>query len=265
MRIVALGAALAAMAISLGCSGGGDDGAGYRGFVSVDREHDPTFGDTFGASAVWLSVNLPLNISPFEQADGECMEYPAGGTIGNFTVLDAGTSLLLDGPNGDLTLTDAFGFGYAASVDSSGYFVGGGTYTLSGTGGADISAFSIPLTAPAAITAVTAPNISSGSFNLPRSADLTLAWSPAGTGRVLVSVDQYDGNTDDLIASVVCRFDNDGSGVIPAARFANFSTDTLHYTDFSLDAMNATTVDVPGAGSTIVIFTDSWSAEPVIQ
>jgi uncharacterized protein (TIGR03437 family) len=82
---------------------------------------------------------------------------PLPGMFPNATPLDLGPALTVTGPNGTRTLTPQFagaiGSGFLGgsisnNILSSSLYLDPGSYTLKGTGGADVGAFSDPLTIP---------------------------------------------------------------------------------------------------------------------
>ena len=96
--------------------------------------------------------------------------------------LDAGPSIGVLGPNGQKTLakTTAGGFSsYYASFDQSATYLNAGTYTISGSGGADVGAFSVGMTLPAPLTWTNQSSITT----VNRASGVTVNWSggdPAG-------------------------------------------------------------------------------------
>jgi len=107
--------------------------------------------------------------------------------------LNAGTALTLNGPgasNRQLTFSEG---GYLATLYSSGIagFGGSGsptltqgTYTIAGTGGADIGSFSASINFPGAFTWT---NESAVPAVIPRGQNLPIAWSGGGDGLVAVT------------------------------------------------------------------------------
>jgi uncharacterized protein (TIGR03437 family) len=114
--------------------------------------------------------------------------YPSGGIDpGSPDVfLNAGTRLPLSGPNltagiGLGAVSTVFGPSYAASF-ANGTLGAGGSYTISGTGGADVGAFSSTTVFPASFTAT---NFSSIAV-IDRSQPLTFTWSGTGIDQVAI-------------------------------------------------------------------------------
>jgi hypothetical protein len=103
------------------------------------------------------------------------------------TPLDAGAQLTLNGPNVSNKAVPKQSTGiYNASLSTLGSSTSvlqdGGTYTLTGTGGADVAAFTASLTIPTPVTwsnqsAITTVN---------RSADLAITWTGGAAGQVVV-------------------------------------------------------------------------------
>jgi hypothetical protein len=121
--------------------------------------------------------------------------------------LDAGATLTLNGPNVSNKAVDRQqGNTYSASLSSSSTGLPGGitipnlgggntaatiaagTYTLRGTGGADIGAFTASVTIGAPL------RVGSIADNIPRSSPLTVTWTGGGSGEV-VSISGTSGTT----------------------------------------------------------------------
>jgi uncharacterized protein (TIGR03437 family) len=117
-----------------------------------------------------------------DQPPGTCLVYnnlnPKNATpVGNSTSADAGNSFTVTGPNGSKVVTGSPGK-FSATLSSSGTFLAPGAYTVTGTGGADIGAFSAAVTfAPTAI--LTNPALS-GTPPVTRANGMTVTWNPFG-------------------------------------------------------------------------------------
>ncbi|MGH9657591.1 MAG: hypothetical protein ACRD96_03545 [Bryobacteraceae bacterium] len=107
--------------------------------------------------------------------------------------LNAGSQLTLNGPNATNRALQNQSNAYSAILYSSG--VGGfggsgsptlaqGTYTIAGTGGADVGAFTASVNFPGAFTWT---NESSVAAVVPRSQNLPITWTGGGEGLVLIS------------------------------------------------------------------------------
>jgi uncharacterized protein (TIGR03437 family) len=88
--------------------------------------------------------------------------------------LNAGSSFTIKGPNGSLTIPGSPGES-RTTMSSSGSFLGPGTYTVTGTGGANIGGFSASLTLPTAAVLVSPQN--GPNFSVNRANGLTVTWT----------------------------------------------------------------------------------------
>jgi hypothetical protein len=94
--------------------------------------------------------------------------------------LDGGSSFTLKGPNGTASVPPAALSGGFNTLSASGSFLVPGNYTVTGTGGADIGAFTSSFTI-AALPTLTAP--ASGA-TITRANGMTVSWTPAGSGNI---------------------------------------------------------------------------------
>lgn len=91
------------------------------------------------------------------------------------SLLDAGSRFTVTGPNGSLTLASD-----ARTLSETGTFLVPGNYTVTGTGGRDVGAFTASLTVPPYPILLT-PNPASNSFTVVRGAGLTVTWNSNGS------------------------------------------------------------------------------------
>ena len=128
---------------------------------------------------------------------GTAQQISQGGTV---TPLNAGDHLTLNGPNASnvpMPMTSAGSDIYLALLYSSGFMgIGGsgsptltqGTYTIAGTGGTDVGAFSASVDFPGDLTwknEDTIPN------PIPRGSALTVNWTGGSTGLVAIAGTSY--------------------------------------------------------------------------
>jgi hypothetical protein len=137
----------------------------------------------------------------------------AGLNAGTLTITGAGTpasTMLAYGPVASQQGVP----GYTAASGSTALFAGGDTMTVSGAGGADLPAFAAQsLVAPTQV-AVTAPSCTGTCPDLDRTQDLTVAWTGAGAGKVVVT---FETISDTQAVLLQCRFDaTAGTGTVPA-------------------------------------------------
>ena len=140
---------------------------------------------------------------------------------------DAGSSFMITGPNGTQTIPAG-----ESQLDSNGSFLVPGAYTISGTGGANIGAFTTNFSIPAAPN-LTAPNPSKPPATITRSNGLTVSWT-GGSAKAIVQITVY-GPTDSsgLTGSqVVCNVPSTAGtftipayalSALPASNFGAFS------------------------------------------
>lgn len=230
------------------CSGGdgGGGGSGIRGFVTSTLERDADFGDSFSGAAVFLAQSIP--IPDLETPDGDCNE--GGGELsGNITFKDVGETVTLVTSSGELVL-DPFIAGIYFGYGDASLWQMGGTVTVETPGG-DVPAFSRDFTQAGGFT-LTAPD-PAANLTIDRASDLTLAWSSSGTNDpIFVSIEQYDFDNDETVFSLLCRFDDDGSGTIPSSLLGDMSTDANLNTDLGVSKERLTFLeDVPGIGTLV--------------
>jgi hypothetical protein len=132
-------------------------------------------GGTFVAYSGLYSPNQP--VSP-----GGCIvDYLQPATIGSITGLDPGT-LTLTGPNG-LSLTvppSPLGLGmFASTLSATAIPDTGGTFTFTGSGGADVGPFTSVLTFSNPLLSWTNPGIAA---TIDRSQNLTATWTGGNPG-----------------------------------------------------------------------------------
>jgi hypothetical protein len=115
---------------------------------------------------------------------------------------DAGSSFTVTGPKGSEVLPGSPGQ-FTESLSAAGTYLSPGAYTLAGTGGADIGAFSAAFNIPAAPVLTSPANL----FLPPvtRSSGLTVTWTGgASNAYVQVQVQNATDNTNTNGATVVC-------------------------------------------------------------
>jgi uncharacterized protein (TIGR03437 family) len=120
---------------------------------------------------------------------GTCIVYPftGGGNppISSLAPLDAGSSFTVKGSKGSVTVNGTPGQ-FNGTLDQSGGFLAAGQYTIAGTGGRDVSAFSGTIAFPVLPTLVSPVNPTT----VTRSNGLTVTWSggsASGNEQILVS------------------------------------------------------------------------------
>jgi len=131
----------------------------------------------------------------------------------NVTYLNAGSFLELTSPTGNLSLerqTIKNKIIYSDADIKKSFYQEGASYTVSGFGSTDIPAFSGTVVAPKEIV-VTKPDLDSFK-QIDSSKDFVIRWQGLqGIGEVGVELQ------GDAINSILCRFADDGEGIIPSA------------------------------------------------
>lgn len=246
------GFALLVVSLASACTGGDGGGGGgpYRGFVTAGLGRD-SFGDNFEGSAAFLSKGIDDN-GFLDGVDGDCSEPPNDlGSTASFQ--DAGETVELSTDGGTLTL-DTFLFpGLYASFTGgdAAMWTMGGTVTFTAPGGSGVDAFVKTFPLSGGLT-LTTPD-PAGDALLDRNADFTIAWTSSGTADpIFVSIEQENADFDEVF-SVTCRFDDDGSGVVPASFLDGLSTNADFNTYVSVSKERITILtDVPGLGGDLV-------------
>jgi uncharacterized protein (TIGR03437 family) len=120
---------------------------------------------------------------------GSCVVYSNTNGNNDFpfaagTDLNAGSSFTIQGPNGTVTVSQSSLGSNSTTISSSGAFLVPGNFTVRGTGGADIGAFT------ANFTLAGLPNMTGPANNttVTRANGLTVTWTPAPSGNVWMQV-----------------------------------------------------------------------------
>jgi len=121
---------------------------------------------------------------------GSCAVYSNANDNNDFPFasgadLSAGSSFTVQGPNGTTTVgpSSLFG-GNSTTINSAGAFLVPGNFTIKGTGGTDIGAFTANFTLEGLPT-MTGPT---NSTTVTRANGMTVTWAPAPSGNVGISV-----------------------------------------------------------------------------
>lgn len=124
----------------------------------------------------------------------------------------------LEGGLKNVDLTPKADGSYAVVTGASALWAGGETITARGEGKA-VPPFQTSLKAPTKVT-LTAPAAPAGTLTVTRGAGVTATFAPAASGTVVL---YFDAATQTNAYSLTCTFPaTSGSGVIPAAAFADF-------------------------------------------
>ena len=121
---------------------------------------------------------------------GACVVYSNANDNNDFPFasgadLNAGSSFTIQGPNGTTTVGQSSLFGGGSTdISSAGMFLVPGNFTVKGTGGADIGAFTADFTL-AALPTMTGP---SNNTTVIRANGMTVTWTAAPSGNLWISV-----------------------------------------------------------------------------
>jgi hypothetical protein len=114
-------------------------------------------------------------------------------TTGSSVAANAGPSFTVQGPNGSIPVTGTPG-SFSATLSAAGTFLIPGAYTVTGTGGADVGAFTATTTLPGRPSLVSPA--SGDNLTVVRSTGMTVTWKGGG-GNVQISL---TGATDSTFA-----------------------------------------------------------------
>lgn len=131
-----------------------------------------------GTCLVYNNINQSLNV-------------PATGAVS----LDAGSTITLTGPGGSVSLPEQ---PHATAFNATGTFLVPGTYTVTGTGGADVGPFSATFTIPALPTLTSPVNGVATRAN-----GITVTWT-GGSGNIAMDIYGCTDSTCNNGASAVC-------------------------------------------------------------
>jgi hypothetical protein len=154
-----------------------------------------------GATFARMTISDVANNNIAVSQVGGCMVFRRTGTqdeiisgVGTTTLLDAGSSLTLNGPNANnIALSRDASNTYNRTLYSSGFggfggegspTIGAGTYTVAGTGGSQVGAFNASLTVPGNFSWTNQANITDP---ISRSSNLVINWTGGGDGLVAIT------------------------------------------------------------------------------
>jgi uncharacterized protein (TIGR03437 family) len=182
------------------------------GDIDLEKNFDNKGNIVDQAYFQFVKFNLTPGLEPFlasfidHQPPGTCI---ANGTLnlGNnipgtgFTQIDGGSSVAVKGPNGSVTLQG--NSSDLTTINQAGTFLVPGAFTVSGTGGKDVGAFTASITIPAL------PTLSSPSGqgnNVTRASGLAVTWK-GGDPNSIVDLDLISAldNTFTLGSEAHCR------------------------------------------------------------
>jgi hypothetical protein len=171
------------------------NGPGQNGYIDTGQAKFESFGVPSAVQPFFVSY---IDDSP----PGTCLVYntnnPGDPSTQNRSP-DAGAGIKVTGPNGSQNIAVN---GSSATL-GPGTFLSPGSYTVTGTGGADIGAFSAPFTIPVPPT-LTSP-ASGPNIPVTRANGMTLTWSGGTPGSfVQISGANATDNTNTNAASFTC-------------------------------------------------------------
>jgi len=168
-----------------------------------------TTANTDYGTAQFISFTVPAAVQPFivsyidDQPPGTCLVFNspnglnAGNYLANVNQIDGGPSIKVTGPNGSQTIPTT---GNQVTL-APGTFLVPGSYTLTGTGGANVGSFTAPYTIAAPAT-LTSPAV--GPTNtITRANGVTLTWT-GGAANATIQI--QGGNSTDNTGAVGAGF-----------------------------------------------------------
>jgi len=180
-------------------------------FAQIDLEKDPNgTGYQDNAQFDFAKVTgVAPGTAPFfpsyidSQPLNTCVVYPSLNNVDTRTPitslagLDAGSTFILAGPNGSVTLPA--NNGNFSTISGAGNFLAAGSFTFTGTGGADIGPISAALTVPA-LPALTIPSTLP---SITRSNGMTVSWTGGG-GNVQLTISSATDSSNTVGSTAVC-------------------------------------------------------------
>jgi hypothetical protein len=194
---------------------------------------DAAFG--FIKVLTYVAGSQPFFVSYVDdQPLGGCTVYnslsPGTNLPAGTAAADAGSSFTVTGPNGSKVVAGSPGQ-FSATLSVSGTYLSPGAYTVTGTGGADIGAFSAAATVPVAPVLTSFAN--STIPPVTRSNGMTVTWAGgAANADVQIEVTAATDNTNSNGATVVCEAATNAGTItippyallaLPPGSFAGFS------------------------------------------
>src|SRR5579883_657733 len=186
--------------------------------------------------ASWLDDQAPSTCITYSNLNASFSSPISGGSL-----LDGGSSFLVNGPKGSLTLPS--NSGKLSAFNMTGAFLVPGMYTVSGTGGADVGPFSANVTIPAA-AALTSPT---NNGTATRANGMTVTWS-GGSGSIEIEVNSCTDSSCNNGAAAVCHLDASAGtftippyvlDALPAGNFAGLVLSSYSFGTFTATGLNA--------------------------
>jgi uncharacterized protein (TIGR03437 family) len=157
----------------------------WSGFAFAEpSEVSAEFG--FWSAAYALHINARAAAGHCVANAGATIGFPGGPPVDG-PLLDAGPNLTISGPGGTTQMGPGFFYQYEAVFLGTNFFVPGNSYTVSGTGGADVGPFQATMVVPPSAFTWTNQNAIQ---NIPRNQDLLITWS-GGDPNSLVVINGY--------------------------------------------------------------------------
>ncbi|OGQ77307.1 MAG: hypothetical protein A2289_00095 [Deltaproteobacteria bacterium RIFOXYA12_FULL_58_15] len=187
---------------------------------------------TFQYVATFHTSSLQVSFGPRRASDPNCSVVDAGACSKTTCVSggarpSAGAIAVTGGLQTPVASPDSNGIYTVSGLASSQSLFSTGTSLSVTATGADVPAFTESVVTPVSIT-VSSPTFTTGAITVDTSADLSVAWSGATAGEVLLVA----GGTISASSSTVvmyCRYDAvDGSGTVPASILSGFSSVDTH-------------------------------------
>ena len=242
-------------------------------------DNDPPAG--LGGSAMFLTNAYPVFLKePYEALYGHypdmAMDTCGWGWGASVAI---GGSGQLSASAGTVTLSTASGGGdffflplgglqlYLMQSQTGVYLADGGTYTLSATGD-QVGAFTTEFLGPADVSVSEPADLTSaGPITIDRSQDMPLEWTSHDDGLpVFVFILRHE-QQDQAPQVVVCKFEDDGSAVIPASAFGMVDATEFGVKDrLQIAKYRVATFQPPGVSAPLqVLFFAGYDIETIYE
>jgi uncharacterized protein (TIGR03437 family) len=187
--------------------------AGTASIADITLQNDDSGNSSVRADFIKLLTYAPGSLPFFDTyvddlAPGTCLVFsnldprrdPPVTSIGG---LNAGSSLMLTGPNGVMAVPIGAG-STTTALGAFGTFLTPGAFTVKGTGGTDVGGFTAGITFPRTPTLIS-PNPANNSLVVTRSTGMTFTWNTTGaTGNILIRIKSASDASSQVGATLQC-------------------------------------------------------------
>jgi uncharacterized protein (TIGR03437 family) len=185
----------------------------------------------------WLDSPPPGSCLVYSNLNGGFNDSPITGQ----TLLDAGSSFTVTGPQGSVNLP--VNSGTQSAFNSTGAFLVPGSYTITGTGGANVGSFTANVTLPTPSILVSPLN----NATVTRSSGLPVTWT-GSSENLLIEVNSCSDGSCNNGASALCVVPNGATAftvppyildALPAGTSAGLVLSSDSFTSFTATGLNA--------------------------